>query len=116
MIGHGYKVALQDKIKQAEGIVHGVIDLALSSKAAHEVAVPLLQRLMALGMDLVNLVLNQHHELVMKGKIDVDKALELTAKMIHAFWAEVYKVHTPNTQACLPATIKGCSKDMAKVL
>jgi hypothetical protein len=55
---------------------------------------------------LVNLISNQRRELVIKGKMDVDKAWELTAKMIHAFWAEVYKVHTPATQACLPAAMK----------
>jgi hypothetical protein len=52
----------------------------------------------------------------MKGKMDVDKAWELMAKMIHAFWAEVYKVHAPAAQACLLAAIKGSSKEAVKVL
>jgi hypothetical protein len=55
MIGHGYKVALQDKIEQAEGVIHAVNESALSSKAAREVMVMLLQRSTALGTDLVNL-------------------------------------------------------------
>jgi hypothetical protein len=76
----------------------------------------LLQRWTALGTDLVNLILNQRHNLVVKGKMDVDKAWELTAKMICTFWVEVYKVCAPAAQACLPAAMKGSSKDAAKVL
>jgi hypothetical protein len=48
--------------------------------------------------------------------MDMDKAWELMVKMIHAFWAEVYKVRAPAAQACLPAAMKGSSKDAAKVL
>jgi hypothetical protein len=59
MVRHGYKAALQDKIEQPEGIVHVVIDLVLTSEAVCETAVTLLQRLMALGTDLINLILNQ---------------------------------------------------------
>jgi hypothetical protein len=53
----------------------------LTLEAAHKVAVMLLQRSTVLGTDFINLILNQHHELVMKGKMDVDKAWELTANL-----------------------------------
>jgi hypothetical protein len=115
-VEHGYKAALQDKIEQAEGVVRAVIDSVLTSEVAREIAVMLLQRSSALGMDLINLISNQRHELVVKGKMDEDKAWELTAKMVRAFWAEIYKVRAPAAQACLPAAVKGSSKDAAKVL
>jgi hypothetical protein len=44
-----------------------------------------LQRLTALGMDLVNLISNQRHKLAMMGKMGVDKAWELMAKIILSF-------------------------------
>jgi hypothetical protein len=57
----------------------------LTSEAACEVMVMLLQRSTALGMDLVNLISNQYHELVVMGKMDADKTWELMAKMICVF-------------------------------
>jgi hypothetical protein len=55
----------------------------LTFEVVRKVVVMFLQRSTALGTDLVNLILNQCHKLVVMGKMDVYKAWELMAKMIH---------------------------------
>jgi hypothetical protein len=56
----------------------------------HKVGDAIVQKLTTLGMDLVNLISNQHYELAMMGKMGADKAQELMATMIHVFWADFY--------------------------